>query len=394
MRILFLTFYYEPDLCAGSFRNSALVNELLKQLPEGGHIDVLTTLPNRYASFNIETLEKEVINNLTIERIALPDHQSGMIDQSKTFFTFASEVFKRTFDRDYDLVYASSSRLMTAALGASIARHKNIPLYLDIRDIFVDTIKDVLPQKLAWVMKPTLSAVERLTVRQAQKVNLVSGGFKQYFESRYPNQSFTYFTNGIDGEFIDAQPQKKSVSESAIPEVIYAGNFGEGQGLHSIIPQLAKHFDGRLKFRLFGDGGRRSQLETELEKQQITNVELQTPVSRKDLIKIYQQADVLFLHLNDYDAFLKVLPSKIFEYATLGKPIWAGVSGFSAQFLNDNVSNVAVFDPCNLEAAIKSFEQLELITQPRSTFVKQFSRDVIMRSMAADILATDKTRKC
>ena len=393
MRILFLTFYYEPDLSAGSFRNTALVKALLKQLPEGGNIDVLTTAPNRYASFSVDTPDKEVIDNLTIERIALPEHQSGMVDQSKTFFAFAREVMKRTRDRDYDLVYASSSRLMTAVLGAMVARRKKLPLYLDIRDIFVDTIKDVLSQKLVWIMKPVFSIVERWTVSRAQKVNLVSGGFKQYFEPRYPSQTFTYFTNGIDTEFIDAQPKESYTGESDVPEVVYAGNFGEGQGLHSIIPQLAKHFDGRLKFKLLGDGGRRAQLETELKKQQVTNVEIQSPVARKELIEIYQQADVLFLHLNDYDAFLKVLPSKVFEYAALGKPIWAGVSGFSAEFLNEHVSNAAVFHPCDLESAIKSFEQLDLITQPRAVFIKQFARSVIMQKMATDILAIEKTSK-
>ena len=34
---------------------------------------------------------------------------------------------------------------MTAILGAHIARKMNRPLYLDIRDIFVETIVEVLP---------------------------------------------------------------------------------------------------------------------------------------------------------------------------------------------------------------------------------------------------------
>ena len=53
----------------------------------------------------------------------------------------------------------------------------------------------------------------------------------------------------------------------------------------------------------------------------------------KELIKKYQEADILFLHLNNYKAFLKVLPSKIFEYSATHKPICAGVSGHSKEFL-------------------------------------------------------------
>ena len=56
------------------------------------------------------------------------------------------------------------------------------------------------------------------------------------------------------------------------------------------------------------------------------------PVSRSDLFDEYKNADVLFLHLNDYAAFRKVLPSKIFEYAATGKPILAGVAGYMQNF--------------------------------------------------------------
>jgi len=39
LRILFLSFYYYPDLSACSFRNIALVSALKDQLPAGSHID-------------------------------------------------------------------------------------------------------------------------------------------------------------------------------------------------------------------------------------------------------------------------------------------------------------------------------------------------------------------
>ena len=43
MKILFLTFYFEPDLCAGSFRNTPLFRELLRQMNEKDWIHVITT---------------------------------------------------------------------------------------------------------------------------------------------------------------------------------------------------------------------------------------------------------------------------------------------------------------------------------------------------------------
>lgn len=388
LRILFLSFYYYPDLSAGSFRNTALVAALKGQLPAGSHIDVITSLPSRYASFSIDAPENDETDSVTVRRIALPAHKSGLLDQSRAFMNYALGVLRLTKSNDYDLVFASSSRLMTAVLGSFIARYKKLPLYLDIRDIFVDTIKDLFSAKLVWALVPVFSVLEKWAIQRAQKVNLVSGGFREYFESRYPDKHFSYFTNGIDQEFIEARLESAYDAKSDLLEVVYAGNFGEGQGLHLIIPELAKHFVGRIEFKLFGDGGRKSQLKAALLAREVTNVELLAPVSRIELIEIYKQADILFLHLNDYDAFLKVLPSKIFEYSAIGKPIWAGVSGFAAKFLHEYVSNVALFYPCDVGGAIESFEDLELKTQPRHEFLKTFSRKVIMKNMATDVLLT------
>ncbi|MBS8230203.1 glycosyltransferase WbuB [Marinobacter salarius] len=393
MKVLLLSFYFKPDLSAGSFRNTALVESLLRTLPADSEVHVVTTLPNRYAGYSAEAPEEEVTQNLTIKRVRLPAHESGMIDQSRAFLAYSKKVEQFVRNKEYDMVFASSSRLMTAALGAKMARQLEAPLYLDIRDIFVDTIKDVLPRKLAWLMKPLFGAVERWTISRADRLNVVSAGFLPYFESRYPKVFKVVFTNGIDDEFLRVVPEVSQARDSEIVEVVYAGNMGEGQGLHNIIPQLAKKMEGRVKFRLIGGGGRIRQLEDAITKAGCTNVVLEPPVAREELIEIYKNADVLFLHLNDYDAFRKVLPSKLFEYGALGKPIWAGVAGYAANFVKENLDNAEVFSPCADAEAVEAFNRLEIIDKPREQFVTQFSRKAIMDEMAGDIVALRESRK-
>ena len=385
MRILVLSFYFQPDLCAGSFRCTALIEELKKY--GDCEIEVITTLPNRYASFSTEALQLEKEGNTTIHRVELPSHKSGMVDQIKAFYTYYREVRKITKKTDYDIVFATSSRLFTAFLGARVANKKGIPLYLDIRDIFVDTIKDVLSSKVALFVRPVFSLVEKYTFQRAQRINLVSKGFQQYFEQRYPNAVYRWYTNGIDKEFINAKFNKQSEdSPRDILKVLYAGNVGEGQGLHNILPHLAKSFEDRVEFTVIGDGGKKSELETQLKLNDVTNVRILPPINRTELISSYQNADILFLHLNDYPAFKKVLPSKIFEYAALGKPVWAGVSGYSAEFLNSEVENAVVFEPGNHQQAKQVLESLSITNTNRDTFIAKYSRATIMSQMASDII--------
>lgn len=390
MKLLVLSFYYQPDLSAGSFRTTALVKALLDKLPADAHIELITTLPNRYSSFSSEAPEFEEHPRLTIRRIALPAHKSGMVDQAKAFLVYAKQVRNIARGKHYDLVYATSSRLMTATLGAVIARSKKIPLYLDIRDIFVDTIKDVLSGKMVRFIKPFLSLLERFTIKSARKVNLVSAGFLPYFKARYPDQDYSLFTNGIDDEFLNLSVVNTENNQNRILDVVYAGNIGEGQGLHNIIPQMAKRLEGRLRFKVIGDGGRLTSLKDAINASKCNNVDLLNPVKRDELINIYQSADILFLHLNDYDAFRKVLPSKLFEYAALGKPIWAGIAGYAAEFVTEHIENASVFAPCNVDAAVEALQRLEISMTPRAAFIDRFSRANIMRDMAADVISTSE----
>jgi UDP-N-acetylglucosamine:LPS N-acetylglucosamine transferase len=389
-RIVYLSFYFNPDLCAGSFRNSPLAIEIAKQtLDKNVVVDVYTTLPNRYSTFDVNAQEYEEFDNLRIHRIDLPAHKSGMSDQIFAFWHFYNSVWKLNQSKNADLVFASSSRLFTAFLGYKLAKKYKAPLYLDIRDIFVDTMNDVFKSKLVKIfILPLLKIVEAKTFNNAKHINLISGGFKDYF-LRFKSPKYSYFSNGIDEEFISGNTSNQSREHSNTYKlIVYAGNIGEGQGLHRIIPQAAQLLGNDFKFLIIGDGGAKKQLQAEIKNLGLTNVVLNNPVSRDELRSFYNKSDFLFLHLNDYLAFRKVLPSKIFELATFNKPIIAGVAGFSAQFINKEVSNSFVFDPCDaiqLAEYLKNSNLNSIID--REEFVNRFRRSKINKAMAESILS-------
>ena len=52
MRILILSFYFPPDLSAGSFRTKSLTDALIRSTDDELEIEVITTLPNRYSNTN------------------------------------------------------------------------------------------------------------------------------------------------------------------------------------------------------------------------------------------------------------------------------------------------------------------------------------------------------
>jgi enoyl-CoA hydratase/carnithine racemase len=263
VKVLILVFYYSPDLSAGSFKNSALVQELSRQIGKKNSIEVITTHPSRYASFQQSATDVEKVDNITIRRIRLPTVKSGFLGQSFVFLFYAAQAIRLARKGKYDLVYASSSRLMTGSLGAFISRLQKAAYYLDIRDIFVDTIQHIFPAHYMFVLLPAFEIVERLTISRASKINLVSAGFENYFSKRFSGVQKSFHTNGIDDQFLDPKLNTKlAKNKPGNPLVfVYAGNFGDGQSLHTIVPSLAKSLEGSAIFRMIGDGRRRPDLD-------------------------------------------------------------------------------------------------------------------------------------
>lgn len=388
-RIVYLTFYFEPDLCAGSFRNSPLAKVLAEKVREDCVVEVYTTMPNRYETYHAEASKYEERGNLIIHRIALPVHESGMMDQIKSFYTYFREVIRLNQGKKADLIFASSSRLFTAFLGYILSRKSKKPLYLDVRDIFVDTISDVIQSPVfKFFLLPVLKLIEYITFSSASHINLISGGFRPYFE-QFKGVPFSEFTNGIDDEFLVRKGEVKDpiVETKDVKTIVYAGNIGEGQGLHKIIPQAAELLGPGYQFIIIGDGGAKAKLIAELQHFGVQNVEIRKPVQRQLLMEEYQKADYLFLHLNDLDAFKKVLPSKIFELATFSIPMIAGVSGYAKEFIEREISQSYVFSPCDAAAMVRGIKEFSQdVAIDRSAFLNKFKRDNINRAMADSII--------
>lgn len=394
MKIIFFTFYYPPDLCAGSFRSVSLARELSKKLNNGDELHIITTHPNRYASHKVKAKDLEIDGKIVIHRIAVPEHKSGMLSQVRTFSVYFLSAYRLSKKLNPNFLIGTTSRLMTGILTGYSAYRLNCKYFLDVRDIFSETISDLFSRKnkiLGAASKFTFSFLEKKLFNGATGVNVVSEGFPEYFRKEGINTSeWTFFPNGVDKEFQKLQLTKQSKTKIN-RTILYVGNIGSGQALESILPDVAKKLGDSYRFLVVGDGGMRAALSKDIKDKDIHNIEILPPVKRSELIGYYQEADILFLHLNDIPAFRRVLPSKIFEYAAFGKPIIAGISGYSAKFMRDNVPHAIVFDPGNVNQCVVSIrkgQSLRIDNNQIDIFIKEYAREKIMKEMASHILTT------
>ena len=390
MKILFLSYSFEPDLGACAFRNSHLFHELLKHLDKDDYVRVISTVPNRYSSFSLDVPFEETGDNYMITRLPIPKHGNGKKGLVKAFVSYYRGVKRLVRGEKYDLVYATSAKLFTAFLGRRMSYRMRCPLYLDIRDLFVDNLGDIYSGSgiMGRIMVWFMSRVEKYTFSKADHINLISGGFKPYFE-KYPKPEYSFFANGIDDIFLEAG--KKQTKERNKPYIItYAGNIGTGQSLDMVIPDAALRLGDDYCFRIIGDGGTLPVLKQRLDEKNVKNVQLIAPVKREEIINYYIDSDFLFLQLNDLDCFKKVLPSKIFEYGAFDKPIIAGVAGFARQFIEKNVPNHILYNPNDVDGLVDGLKGYSLKFESRDAFRDSFKREFQDKAMADSILLTAK----
>ena len=391
MKILIISFFYYPDLSAGSFRTKALTDSLLDKSDEIENIMVVTSQPNRYLNYKIEAKNDINKNNFHIYRIKVPRIGSGKIQQIIVHLIFFLKALQIIKGKDFDIIYVTSAKLLTAFLGSLISKYMNKPLYIDFRDIFYDVMQDTGNKFINFFILPIINLLERITVKQASKINLVSEGFKEYFKNKYPDKEYSFFTNGIDKEFIHSEKLKChdiSIKKKLI--VLYAGNIGVGQGLEKIIPKLAVKLEDKVNFRIIGSGASINKLKKNIAVLNCRNIQILSPKNREEIREEYRCADILFLHLNNYPAFKKVIPSKIFEYASTGKPIWAGVSGYTKSFLDNEVINSWTFNPSDLNSALLKFNEIKDSWSDRTAFISKYDRKRIQQQLVQDIVLTVK----
>ena len=124
MKILILSYYYYPDLGPGALRAKSVVDEIIKKKFSELKIDVLTTLPNRYKSTNIFAKIKEKKNYVNIHRFKMPQKNNGLINQVLSFLYFSIRVLQISKNKKWDIIFCTSSKLLTASLGAILKKKK------------------------------------------------------------------------------------------------------------------------------------------------------------------------------------------------------------------------------------------------------------------------------
>mgnify|MGYP000595623784 CR=1 FL=1 len=342
MKILYITQYYPPDIGAPSFR----AKQFVKTVISSGHdITVYTSYPNRYKNIkeklNIKNYNKVDKEKLVRTRsIKIADNILGKGISFVTFFV--KTFFKMLFDsQKYDLIYVSSPPLPVANLGVIISKIKRVPLIVEIRDLWPETLVAIEKISKENFLYKIFEKMESNVYKNSSAIVTVSKGYLEHINKYFKGPIF-YVPNGIsETDLKKTHIERKDILkrfdlQHKIKEddfiVSYIGNIGYCQNL-SFVVETAKKLKNNIKICLFGDGSEVEKIK-KLSKN-INNLIIEGPFRKEDIGYIYHLSDVLIVHLKKNPYFKKVIPSKIFEYLLYQKPIIYGLEGEAEKILSE-----------------------------------------------------------
>ena len=283
MKIVYISYYFPPDLGAGSFRSYSLIKKLLIKLEKSDELHVITTEPNRYIKNKRYLKNKFKNKNLIIHRISVFDHKEKFLIKSLVGIKYFLDAQIKILKIKPDFLISSSARLVSGLLVYVSSKVLKIKYALDLRDLFGSFVNEYSKKNyILKVLAFLILKAEKKVIEDAITVNLVSPGFQLYLRKKNIKMNdVSYFTNGIDNLFLNNFRKKKFQIKKKLT-LTYAGNIGYGQKLDVILPFVAKS-NPNLNILIIGDGGRIKNLRFLIKKYKLKNIKIHKQVSRNKL---------------------------------------------------------------------------------------------------------------
>lgn len=212
-----------------------------------------------------------------------------------------------------DLVFASFGPPESAILGRIFARRLNVPLVIELRDMWAGADAFGYGSSLHRFF-------EKSVCSSASELVVTTGALSSVYRERYPATPVTTVWNGIDNiyPYLRVAPIKE-----APLHLVYAGSIYGSRNFDCLIRAL-RALEQHVHFEVFGNISASQQAEL-LSAVDGTNVTVRFPgiLERDKLAKALSIAHVLVLVTHQDAASAKLVPAKLFEYLGIQRPILA-----------------------------------------------------------------------
>ena len=301
MNIMLLIDNFTPDLAPPSFRFESVVKELAKR---GHKITIIASYPNRIDLDEFKEFEYE---NVKIIRINKRELKEKTYQRAINYFIYFYKSLKVGLHiaKNNDLIIATTPQLLIAVSGAIISVIRKKKFIVDVRDLWPDIVLDMGIMKKYNPIYLILKLLESFVYKQAFYMVYNSPAFFNYLEKKYNKSKMTLITNGIDNYILNYFKGKNlEVKKKKIYKILYAGNIGIAQDI-IILTELAKKRKD-INIILIGKGSQETLIKNRIKDFNIGNINIIKAVPRNEILKMYEEADILCLKKQYHQRYLSI----------------------------------------------------------------------------------------
>ena len=358
MKILYLSQHYPPEMGALAGRAAELGRHWALL---GHHASVLTGFPNHPTGVVIPEYRdkfkrlfyREQLDGVDVVRTwLLPYPNRRPIERVLNYGSYClSASVRGAFLERPDVVIGTSPPLPIAIAGYNVARIKRVPFIFEVRDLWPESLEGVgLGAEHSRIYKVVASIV-RFLYKHSDHIVVVTPAFKDYLNSAWgvPMEKMSIVVNGVETDrFAPAPRQPELLREFGVPEgkfvASYIGTMGMAHGLETIleVSQLLQSTSPEVVLLLVGEGGNREELVQMARERQLTNVIFTGPQPREKIPAIINSSDVCLALLKNQDVFKTVIPTKMLEFMSCGRPVVLGVGGQAERILREADAGISV----------------------------------------------------
>lgn len=331
--ILIISNYYPPETGAAANRIEQLALKLQQNSYKVSVICPLANYPKGaiFENYKGKFYSRENLQGITVKRLWIyPSNSKNIIKRIISILSFAGGLFfYLLFKNTPKKVIVQSPPLMLSFIAIFILRLKRKKIILNVSDLWPLAAIELDALKAGSFSHKISLFMEKYIYKNATLILGQSGEIIAHVKNIVPSKNCFLYRNFPDHQ---TTPEFKIKTEEPI-RLFYAGLFGVAQGVFELCKQM--NLNGlNLELHLFGDGAEKSIIKEYIKQFPENKMFFHGMLDRNLLHKKLEAMDIAIVPLKT--RIYGSVPSKIFEYGSLGFPLLYCGGGEGEDIINEN----------------------------------------------------------
>jgi glycosyltransferase involved in cell wall biosynthesis len=332
MNILIINHYATPPSRPGGTRHFSLAKALMAL---GHRVTLVASAFDHLTRTSClapgEGSRMEDVDGVTFLWLATPAYQGNGAGRLWSMLVFARAVERLGpgWAHRPEVIVGSSPHLFGARGGLRLARRLGVPFVLEIRDVWPQSLIDVMDvprwHPVIWLME----RVERELYRQADHIITLLPAVAERVAARGgQSRAITWVSNGIDLSLV---PEVGEPREQGDFTFMYAGSHGVTNALDVVLDaaailQARPRPGRRTQVVMVGTGPEKPRLQARARAEGLTNLTFLPPVPKREIYGLLAEADAFLVSSRDSTLWQHGISfNKLYDFMAMTRPAVVGL---------------------------------------------------------------------